>query len=64
LEANMGSYLKVRGWSGSKKVPVIIVAEVGDNFRVEAEEQAYLPGHGTLVRGQSILVPKTAIRFA
>jgi hypothetical protein len=54
----MASYLKVRGWGGCKRISITVLSSAGDDFRVQVEEAAYLPGRGALKKGQSILVPK------
>ncbi len=60
---NMGSYLRVCGWSGCRRIPVTVVGETEEEFRVEAIESTFLPGRGTLKKGQSAYVPKTAVRL-
>jgi hypothetical protein len=57
----MGSYLEVCGWSGCRKIPVTVIGETAEEFRVEAIESTFLPGRGTLKKGQSAYVPKTAV---
>jgi hypothetical protein len=62
-EYNMGSYLRVCGWSGCEKIPVTVIGETASEFRIEAVENTFLPGRGTLKKGQSAYVPKTAVRL-
>jgi hypothetical protein len=58
----MGSYLEVCGWGGCEKIPVTVIGETDEEFRVEAVESTFLPGRGTLKKGQPIYVPKAAVR--
>jgi hypothetical protein len=57
----MNSYLVIGDWNGSKKFRVIIVAETPGGVEIKALEQVFLPGRGTLKKGQSTLVPKSAL---
>ena len=54
----MASYIRIRGWGGCQRISITILGSAGDEFRVQVEEAAYLPGRGALKKGQSILVPK------
>ncbi len=59
----MGNYLRICGWSGCARIPVTVVGETASEFRIEAVENTFLPGRGTLKRGQTAYVPKTAVRL-
>jgi hypothetical protein len=60
-ECNMGSYLEVCGWSGCEKIPVTVIGETASEFWIEAVETTFLPGRGTLKKGQPVYVPKMAV---
>ena len=57
----MGSYLEVCGWSGCEKIPVTVIGETASEFRIEPVETTFLPGRGTLKKGQPVYVPKIAV---
>ncbi len=57
----MCGYLVIDGWSGSQKVPVNIIGETAEDFRIETTERVFLPGRGILKKGQSAFVPKIVV---
>jgi hypothetical protein len=59
----MSSYLVIGGWSGRRKIPVNLVGETPEAFRIEVLERIFLPGRGVLDRGQVALVPKVLIEL-
>jgi hypothetical protein len=57
----MSNYLTIGGWSGRRKIPVNIIGETSDGFRVLVLERVFLPGRGVLEKGQVTIVPKGVI---
>jgi hypothetical protein len=61
-ECSMSGYLVIGGWSG-RTVPINIVGETEEDFRIETAERVFLPGHGILKEGQLAFVPKTIVKI-
>jgi hypothetical protein len=59
----MSDYLVIGGWTGRRKIPVTILAETADGFRIKAGERVLLPGRGILKKGQLAFVPKSVIKL-
>jgi hypothetical protein len=57
----MGSYLRICGWGGCKKIPVTVIGETEDDFQIKAVEGAFLPGRGAIKKGQCLSVPKNSV---
>ncbi len=60
----MGDFLVISGWSGRRKVPVQILGETPEGFRIRPLERVLLPGRGFLEKGKATLVPKASITLA
>jgi hypothetical protein len=50
--------------SGRRKIPVEIVGETPEEFRINVLERVLVPGRGILEEGQSSLVSKSVIKLA
>ena len=57
----MSNYLMIGGWSGPKKIPVDIVAETPEEYKIRVLERVYLPGRGLLKKGQLAFVPRRLV---
>jgi hypothetical protein len=60
----MSDFLVIRGWTGRQKIPVQIIGETPEGFRIKALERVLLPGRGILEIGQSAIVSKSVIKLA
>jgi hypothetical protein len=60
----MSDFLVIGGWTGRRKIPVKIIGETPEGFRIKALERVLLPGRGFLEKGQSTLVSKSVIKLA
>ena len=57
------NYLMIDGWSGCRNIPIDIIGETSEEFKIKARERVFLPGRGILKVGQSTLVPKSAVKL-
>jgi hypothetical protein len=60
----MSDFLVIRGWTGRQRIPVEIIGETPEGFRIKALERVLLPGRGILEIGQSAIVSKSVIKLA
>ncbi len=59
----MSDYLVIGGWTGRRKIPVKVLGETPEGFRIEALERVLLPGRGFLEKGKSALVSRSVIKL-
>ena len=60
----MSDFLVIGGWSGRRKIPVEIVGETPEEFRINVLERVLVSGRGILEEGQLTLVSKSVIKLA
>lgn len=56
--------LCIDGWAGRTETPVLIIGETPKRYRIRAIERTKLAGARWLYRGETALVPKSAIKQA
>jgi hypothetical protein len=57
----MDGYLIIGAWNGRQRIPVNVIGETPEGFKVRAQERVFLPGRGVLKRGDSATVPKDVV---
>lgn len=58
----MTDMLRLDGWAGRIDVPVEVVGETRTKYRITLLVSAMLPGRRLVERGETVLVPKHAVR--
>ena len=59
----MSDCIVIGGWTERRNIPVRIIGETPEGFRIEALERVAVPSRGFLEKGESALVSWSAIKL-